>query len=120
MLITWCFVKEMTTRTHHYTTIETPYTNCNDNIASDTFKDLATTNDEAVRVFVKFTIRFSLHAFLVARLLDGITFASYTRFVTLNIVTRKKDTVTRNNFARLKQGDITDDQFLFLNMSKSI
>ena len=113
----------MKARTHHDMTVETLLTNSYDNVLAITFKDLGARNHETIRVRVGGiesmtvdTLAFGLlpegNALVVGNLFDSIGLSSCAGFVTLDVVTRNEDAVAGDDLTGLKEGDVTDKQFL--------
>ena len=109
--------------THHDITVKILLTNNCDNALAITSKNLGARNHETICVCIGGiesmtinTLAFGMlpegNTLIVGNLLDGIRLSSCTGFITLDIVTRDEDAVAGNDLTRLKEGNVTDKQFL--------
>ena len=101
--------------THHDSTVETLRTDRNDDVAAVPFENLATRNHEAVRVREHISFLLRLHAFLVADFSDSIGFTGSPTLIATNVVPGEEDTVARDNFTRLYQRNVADDDLTNIN-----
>ena len=103
--------------THHDTSVETLDADCDDNVASYTFENFTSRDDETICVICVQMVMLRafvlcLDAFCIRQLLDCIAFACNARLVTSDIVPSKEDAVTGDNLSWFEEGDIADDEIL--------
>lgn len=91
-------------QTHHDASVERVATDGSDDVLADALEDLGTGDEEAIDLAVRVGGEVFVRGFA-----NGVGLSRCARLVAADVVTGEEDTIDRDNFSRLDEEDVADE-----------